>query len=139
MARIPRPCSSPLCKNISTTSYCSSCTPVRQPRIRQEHHKLYRTQQWKRMRTIALRDNPLCMACQLAGGPGPMTAHHVDHIIPHRGDRDLFFDKDNLQPLCVSHHSFKTNKEMSGKIYNYKQNIITDEQGNYISKVCQPE
>ena len=137
MTRIPRPCSSPLCKNISTTSYCSSCTPVRQPRMKEDYHKLYRTQQWKRMRTVVLRDQPLCVACQRAGRGSLSVAQHVDHIIPHRGDRDLFFDKDNLQPLCVSHHSFKTNKEMSGKIYDYKRNKITDEEGKFIAKVAE--
>lgn len=28
----------------------------------------------------------------------------VDHIIPHRGDRKLFHDPDNLQTLCPDHH-----------------------------------
>jgi len=28
----------------------------------------------------------------------------VDHIVPHRGDRDLFFDPTNLQSLCKPHH-----------------------------------
>lgn len=29
----------------------------------------------------------------------------ADHIVPHRGDRRLFFDLDNLQTLCAECHS----------------------------------
>lgn len=29
----------------------------------------------------------------------------VDHIKPHRGDVELFFDDTNLQTLCVTHHN----------------------------------
>lgn len=28
----------------------------------------------------------------------------VDHVRPHKGDADLFFDPRNLQSLCKSHH-----------------------------------
>lgn len=28
----------------------------------------------------------------------------VDHVVPHRGDVDLFFDATNLQSLCKPHH-----------------------------------
>jgi 5-methylcytosine-specific restriction protein A len=29
----------------------------------------------------------------------------VDHIKPHRGDRKLFWERSNWQPLCQHHHS----------------------------------
>jgi hypothetical protein len=36
---------------------------------------------------------------------GKITAATVcDHIVPHRGDRILYFDADNLQSLCKLHH-----------------------------------
>ena len=35
----------------------------------------------------------------------------VDHIIPHRGDMKLFWDKSNWQPLCEHHHNVKTMTE----------------------------
>lgn len=31
-------------------------------------------------------------------------AEVVDHITPHKGDESLFFDPNNLQSLCKSHH-----------------------------------
>lgn len=32
----------------------------------------------------------------------------VDHIVPHTGNADLFWDKDNLQGLCKGCHDSKT-------------------------------
>lgn len=32
----------------------------------------------------------------------------VDHIKPHRGNMDLFWNESNWQPLCHGCHSFKT-------------------------------
>ena len=34
----------------------------------------------------------------------------VDHIIPHRGDRKLFWDESNWQSLCERHHNEKTGR-----------------------------
>ncbi len=28
----------------------------------------------------------------------------VDHVVPHKGDADLFWDRDNWQPCCKWHH-----------------------------------
>jgi 5-methylcytosine-specific restriction protein A len=37
----------------------------------------------------------------------------VDHIIPHRGNKELFWNRENWQPLCRPHHDRKTTKENS--------------------------
>lgn len=40
----------------------------------------------------------------------------VDHIIPHKGDMELFWDESNWQGLCVScHSSDKQRLEKSGR------------------------
>lgn len=31
-------------------------------------------------------------------------ARVVDHIIPHKGNMQLFWDESNWQPLCKEHH-----------------------------------
>lgn len=37
--------------------------------------------------------------------PAQITAASVvDHIIPHQGDQELFWDEDNWQALCKHHH-----------------------------------
>jgi 5-methylcytosine-specific restriction endonuclease McrA len=45
---------------------------------------------------------PLCRFCIEA--EDVTSADVVDHIKAHKGDLDLFFDPDNLQSLCKSHH-----------------------------------
>jgi 5-methylcytosine-specific restriction protein A len=42
-------------------------------------------------------------------------ATDVDHVVPHRGDRQLFWDTSNHQALCHSCHSRKTGKEKRQK------------------------
>jgi 5-methylcytosine-specific restriction endonuclease McrA len=38
----------------------------------------------------------------------------VDHIIPHRGDKRLFWHRANWQPLCAPcHNSIKQRQERS--------------------------
>jgi hypothetical protein len=44
--------------------------------------------------------------CEAEGKLTPATV--VDHIVPHRGDRRLFWDKTNWQPLCKRCHDVKT-------------------------------
>lgn len=34
-----------------------------------------------------------------------VQASVVDHILPHRGDQALFWDKDNWQSLCAECHN----------------------------------
>jgi len=38
-------------------------------------------------------------------------ANVVDHRIPHRGDKTLFWDKTNWQSLCTPHHSGDKQRE----------------------------
>ena len=63
---------------------------------------------WRKARALFLRQHPLCVSCQAEGKIVPATV--VDHIIPHRGDQALFWDKGNWQPLCKSCHDKKTGR-----------------------------
>ncbi len=58
---------------------------------------------WRKARAAFLRKNPLCVMCRAEGKT--REAHVVDHIIPHKGDRKLFWDRSNWQGLCTAHHS----------------------------------
>lgn len=43
----------------------------------------------------------------------------VDHIKPHKGDRELFFDKRNLQSLTKRcHDKYKQSQDRGGKGFN---------------------
>lgn len=62
---------------------------------------------WQKYRKWFLERNPLCAVC---GG----IATVVDHIVPHKGNRQLFWDEDNHQPLCKHCHDVKTAAEDGG-------------------------
>ena len=53
--------------------------------------------------------NPFCVKCYEEGHITMATV--VDHIVPHRGDQKLFWDRGNWQPLCEHHHNVKTMTE----------------------------
>jgi hypothetical protein len=49
------------------------------------------------------RANPLCLGCQAAFGRDVPTAV-TDHVIPHKGDMRVFWDRSKWQPACAWHH-----------------------------------
>lgn len=62
---------------------------------------------WERARKHFLREHPLCAECEKEDRVTAATV--VDHIIPHKGDRALFWDSENnWQALCKTHHDRKT-------------------------------
>lgn len=66
----------------------------------------YNTWRWKTMRKTFIGSHPYCEIC---GGMSEV----VDHIIPPRGDEEMFFNTDNLQALCKSCHDAKTRYEIN--------------------------
>jgi 5-methylcytosine-specific restriction protein A len=64
---------------------------------------------WRRARLAFLTRHPLCASCQALRRVVPATV--VDHLVPHRGDQRLFWDKRNWQGLCKSCHDAKTARE----------------------------
>jgi len=67
---------------------------------------------WQKARLTFLRRQPLCAECKRRGGV--TLARIVDHVIPHRGDQDLFWDTSNWQALCKRCHDTKTAGEDGG-------------------------
>ena len=59
---------------------------------------------WAKARATYLRNHPLCAMC---GVP----ANVVDHVVPHDGSTETFWNISNWQPLCHSCHSKKTYSE----------------------------
>jgi 5-methylcytosine-specific restriction protein A len=77
--------------------------------------RLYDLQAWRGEKGLAktfLRAHPLCVECEKQGALTPAT--EVDHIIPHKGDEELFWNYENLRGLCKRHHSEKTVREDGG-------------------------
>ena len=86
---------------------CSCVKPINsQP---QRKTKRMYNRRWQRLRLQFIKKNPLCVLCNSRGIVRP--TQEVDHIIPHRGDEKLFWNKNNWQSLCKRCHSRKTQRE----------------------------
>jgi 5-methylcytosine-specific restriction enzyme A len=64
---------------------------------------------WRLARAAYLARYPLCVPCHAAGRLEPATV--VDHVVPHRGDQQLFWDEGNWAPACKPCHDAKTARE----------------------------
>lgn len=69
--------------------------------------------QWRKARLIHLSDEPLCKFCLELGHIVEATV--VDHITPHKGDKDLFWDVENWQSLCKTCHDSVKSRIENGK------------------------
>lgn len=67
---------------------------------------------WQKTRAGYLAKHPLCVHCMREERVEPAT--ELDHIIPHCGDMELFWDRENWQGLCRPCHSRKTATEDGG-------------------------
>jgi len=67
---------------------------------------------WQQFRDSFLKAHPLCEECKRNGKVTPAT--DVDHIVPHKGNKNIFWDENNLQALCHACHARKTVNEDGG-------------------------
>lgn len=111
-ARIKRECRKLGCLNL-TANACGYCDEhlneahLKYDRYRGSSNESGYNSRWQRYRKWFLARNPLCAVC------GEL-ATVVDHIVPHKGDKALFWDKNNHQPLCERCHNIKTAREDGG-------------------------
>lgn len=69
---------------------------------------------WQKARQGYLSSHPLCEDHKKRGHI--VVATVVDHIVPHKGDMELFWDRGNWQSLCKQcHDSHKQRLEKSGR------------------------
>lgn len=107
------PCSTPGCPQlVRDAPRCPACTTATS-RARGTAHERGYGARWQRERARFLAANPLCVIdLRESGTPVPATV--VDHVVPHKGDKALFWDRSNWQPLCKPHHDAKTATEDGG-------------------------
>jgi len=67
-----------------------------------QHKHLYNDKRWLARRAAQLRAQPLCVMCKASGFIRLATV--ADHIVPHRGDPNLFW-YGKLQSLCMTCHN----------------------------------
>jgi 5-methylcytosine-specific restriction protein A len=126
MPRKPRkPCSYPDCPELTEERYCDKHKKEMDSdynRNNRPFKHLYNTSRWKKLRTQFLQEHPLCVKCK--SKCVIKAAEVVDHIQPHQGDEELFWDESNWQSLCKCCHDKKTAKEdgrwrKKGRVYSY--------------------
>jgi len=113
----PTPCRHPACGALVKTGagYCATHRKTEQKRIdkaRGSSTERGYDSKWRTARAGFLRKHPLCAACERINRTA--AASVVDHITPHKGDKDLFWDRANWQPLCKPCHDRKTAREDGG-------------------------
>lgn len=111
MPRRPnKPCAHPGCARLVPPGmmYCENHAPLHRVKEDPERSSTARgyDSRWKKARAAYLEAHPLCVECEKEGRYIKATV--VDHIIPHRGNKRLFWDSDNWQSLCKHHHDVKT-------------------------------
>lgn len=112
----PRPCGKPGCKELVRGSSRCDAHKLEQ-RKQYDAKRLSSTARgyngkWRKARLGFLAKHPLCVRHEAAGRVQSATV--VDHIIPHKGDNSLFWDRKNWQPLCKPCHDKKTATEDGG-------------------------
>ena len=112
------PCRHPGCAALVEpgTKYCEKHKSLHPEDIRSAGSRGY-GRAWQKASRQFLAAHPLCVKCQEEGRYRKATV--VDHIIPHRGDEKLFWDRDNWQPLCKKCHDRKTWNEDKNPEYRY--------------------
>jgi len=107
-----KPCGYPGCFELTTAGRCER-------HRRQEKREVDKRRgssssrgygwDWQKERKSYLHENPLCALCLAQDRREVATV--VDHVRPHKGDRDLFWGQENWQALCKPCHDSKTARE----------------------------
>lgn len=117
MPRKPmKPCSHPGCPNLTVVKYCEQhkCEFGFE---RESAYKRGYDSKWQKSRNRFLQLHPLCVRCQTQGYLIKATV--VDHINPHRGNQQFFWDESNWQSLCKKCHDKKTMTEDRYQEYTF--------------------
>jgi len=103
MGQFPRIC--PKCSKIIPARAECACQRAAKRQRDRRHDQTRPTasqrgynSKWRTASKAFLRRFPMCAMCH-----GEAT--QVDHIKPHKGDRALFWDQTNWQPLCTTCHA----------------------------------
>ena len=100
------PCRFEGCNNLTSKTYCEEHRHFKPEEFRPNAYRRGYSKKWQRARKVYLIKNPLCVECMKKGKYSSATV--VDHIIPHKQDRKLFWDRENWQSLCKRCHDKKT-------------------------------
>lgn len=70
------------------------------------------TYRWQKASKAFLREHPLCQCEDCDEGRKRVTeAAVIDHIVPHQGNEELFWDRSNWRSMAKECHDRKTARE----------------------------
>ncbi len=111
------------CPNLisSSESCCRECLSFLkeadrrydQRRDQTEERQWIHSPRWRKASKLFLEEHPLCVECERQRRI--TAAYLVDHIIPHEGNYDLFWDQSNWQGLCNPCHEEKHKGDRWGR------------------------
>jgi len=107
--RSKRPCSYPGCNQLTTERFCEAHKKQERQRLDERRGSSSERgygSRWRKARLYFLKEFPLCVECEKQGRLTAATV--VDHIIPHKGNKELFWDTRNWRPLCKRCHDRTT-------------------------------
>ncbi|WP_414155729.1 HNH endonuclease [Pseudomonas sp. BNK-43-a] len=116
--RPQRPCRAQGCRALhrNASGYCDAHAEQVKSHVREKPRESSTSRgygyKWQQARAGYLAKHPLCIRCQARGLV--VAATDVDHIVPHKGDMTVFWDRSNWQALCAPCHSAKTAGEDGG-------------------------
>lgn len=110
------PCKHPGCPELvpSGAKYCERHREIPPEETRSATCRGY-TAAWRK--AFLQHVQPLCQNFLKEGRY--TEAPIADHVIPHQGDPELFWDRSNWQGLCKHHHDVKTRREDQYPVYHY--------------------
>ena len=92
-----KPCRQPGCKNVTASLYCETHVLNKKDTKRGSAAKRGYGSRWQKYRRVYLINHPFCVECEKEDTITLATV--VDHIVPHKGSLELFWDESNHQPL----------------------------------------
>ena len=111
-----KPCKHQGCPRVTNNQYCDQHAKLHINDRANSYERGYNSR-WQKASKRFLLKKPFCVGCEGKGKLTPATV--VDHIKPHRGDKILFWDESNWQPLCKSCHDTKTMTEDRYQEFKY--------------------
>lgn len=106
-----RPCSVAGCPRLGSGGRCDEHRKAHwrtQQQARGEEGRLSNSRRYKVARMHYLSEHPRCADPFKTHGQALVIATVLDHITPHRGDFELFWNQSNWQGLCESCNQRKT-------------------------------
>lgn len=114
--RALRPCKKIGCNKLVSSGYCNEHKHLEKQRDRDRGTAFERgyNYRWRQYSKWFLKQ-PGNQLCKLKLDDGcKYIAECVDHIVPHNGNQQLFWDRNNHQSSCIHCNSVKGNRTVKG-------------------------